>query len=185
MCGCVFGLDYRWVKLYEYSGITQDELDKHQHLKAWLTRISERPAVQTGSSSKYRFDSSLYLCLPHCLCRFVFETDLNLTYHSLLSGLWSDMLLLNISTCNSLPKWLIKPGERRGGLYHRNWCLLYIPQDFTEPMTAFYRLVRLLRIVDLKFRGSLQRATSTCLLAQWAMLRIMAVLDEMNQFPSK
>ncbi|KAG0140999.1 hypothetical protein CROQUDRAFT_322249 [Cronartium quercuum f. sp. fusiforme G11] len=44
---------YPWVKIFEYSGITKEEFEKFEHLKAWLERISDRPAVQTGGGPKY------------------------------------------------------------------------------------------------------------------------------------
>lgn len=42
-----------WVKIYDRSGISEEEMNEFPALKAWVERIGERPAVQEGSSEKY------------------------------------------------------------------------------------------------------------------------------------
>ena len=42
-----------WVKLWERSGFTEEEFKEFPHLKAWIKRIDERPAVQRGIDDAY------------------------------------------------------------------------------------------------------------------------------------
>ncbi|KAI0121236.1 glutathione S-transferase [Xylariales sp. AK1849] len=42
-----------WVKGWDKSGFTRQELDAFPHLLKWIDRISLRPAVQKGIGSKY------------------------------------------------------------------------------------------------------------------------------------
>ncbi|KAI1128660.1 glutathione S-transferase [Nemania abortiva] len=44
---------WTWVNHWENCGITKEEMDGFPHLLKWIGRIAERPAVQTGSGSKY------------------------------------------------------------------------------------------------------------------------------------
>ncbi|ETS75161.1 hypothetical protein PFICI_13645 [Pestalotiopsis fici W106-1] len=42
-----------WVKGWERTGFTKEELDEFPHLLKWIDRIAARPAVQKGIGSKY------------------------------------------------------------------------------------------------------------------------------------
>lgn len=42
-----------WVKGYEFSGFTKEEMSEFPHLLKWIDRIAARPAVQKGISAKY------------------------------------------------------------------------------------------------------------------------------------
>ncbi|XDG06282.1 hypothetical protein ABKA04_005897 [Annulohypoxylon sp. FPYF3050] len=42
-----------WVSYWEGCGITKQEMQEFPHLLQWIGRISQRPAVQTGTGSKY------------------------------------------------------------------------------------------------------------------------------------
>ena len=42
-----------WINLWEFAGITQDQMSQFPHLKKWLDRIAQRPAVQRGKGDKY------------------------------------------------------------------------------------------------------------------------------------
>lgn len=42
-----------WVNIYQVSGITEEDMNQFPHLKQWLKRIGERPAVKEGCSDKY------------------------------------------------------------------------------------------------------------------------------------
>lgn len=39
------------------QGVPKDELDKMPHLKQWIDRIAEKPAVQLAIGKKYSLDS--------------------------------------------------------------------------------------------------------------------------------
>jgi len=43
-----------WVKAYEFSGLTKDDMKPFPHLLKWIDRIGERPAVQRGIGEKYQ-----------------------------------------------------------------------------------------------------------------------------------
>jgi len=43
-----------WVKGYEFSGFTKDDMQPFPHLLKWIDRIAERKAVQTGIGKKYQ-----------------------------------------------------------------------------------------------------------------------------------
>jgi len=45
-----------WVKGWEKTGFTQDEMKDFPHLMKWIDRIAARPAVQTGIGKKYQKD---------------------------------------------------------------------------------------------------------------------------------
>jgi glutathione S-transferase len=47
---------WTWVKGWEMSGFTQDEMKEFPHLLKWIARIAERPAVQRGIGEKYKFN---------------------------------------------------------------------------------------------------------------------------------
>jgi glutathione S-transferase len=42
-----------WVKGYEFSGITKEDMKPFPHLLQWIDRIAEKPAVQAGIGDKY------------------------------------------------------------------------------------------------------------------------------------
>lgn len=42
-----------WVKGWERTGFTQEEMKPFPHLLKWIDRIAERPAVKTGTGEKY------------------------------------------------------------------------------------------------------------------------------------
>jgi len=42
-----------WVKVWEFSGFTKEEMQPFPHLLKWIERIAERPAVKTGTGDKY------------------------------------------------------------------------------------------------------------------------------------
>lgn len=42
-----------WVKGYEFSGFTKDDMEPFPHLLKWIDRIAERPAVKRGVGDKY------------------------------------------------------------------------------------------------------------------------------------
>lgn len=43
-----------WVKNWERSGFSRDEMDKFPHVLGWIDRIAARPAVQRGIGEKYQ-----------------------------------------------------------------------------------------------------------------------------------
>lgn len=43
-----------WVKGYERTGFTEEEMAPFKHLKAWIARIAERKAVQKGIGEAYQ-----------------------------------------------------------------------------------------------------------------------------------
>lgn len=43
-----------WIKGWEFSGLTKDDVSQFPHLLKWIDRIAERPAVKTGISEKYQ-----------------------------------------------------------------------------------------------------------------------------------
>ena len=42
-----------WVKGWEASGLTKDDMAPFPHLLKWIDRIAERPAVKRGVGEKY------------------------------------------------------------------------------------------------------------------------------------
>ena len=42
-----------WVKGWQFSGFTQEEMDQFPHLLKWIDRIAQRPAVKRGIGEKY------------------------------------------------------------------------------------------------------------------------------------
>lgn len=42
-----------WIKGWEFSGFTKEEMEAFPHLLKWIDRIAARPAVQRGIGSKY------------------------------------------------------------------------------------------------------------------------------------
>lgn len=42
-----------WVKGWERTGFTEDEMKDFPHVKKWIARIAERPAVQRGIGDDY------------------------------------------------------------------------------------------------------------------------------------
>jgi glutathione S-transferase len=42
-----------WIKNWERSGFTVEEMSQLKHLLKWIDRIAVRPAVQRGIGSKY------------------------------------------------------------------------------------------------------------------------------------
>lgn len=42
-----------WVKGYAFSGFTEEDIDQFPHLRKWIERIAERPAVKKGVDEKY------------------------------------------------------------------------------------------------------------------------------------
>ena len=42
-----------WVKGWEFAGFTKQEMEPFPHLLKWIDRIADRPAVKTGTGSKY------------------------------------------------------------------------------------------------------------------------------------
>jgi len=47
-----------WVKIWEFTGFTEEERAQFPHLKKWVERIAQRPAVKLGSGEKYSKDST-------------------------------------------------------------------------------------------------------------------------------
>ncbi|KAL6721691.1 hypothetical protein ACLMJK_000795 [Lecanora helva] len=43
-----------WVKGWEFSGFTKEEMNQFPHLLKWIDRIAERPAVKRGIGEKYQ-----------------------------------------------------------------------------------------------------------------------------------
>ena len=43
-----------WVKGWERSGFTKEEMEPFPHVLKWIDRIAARSAVQTGISDKYQ-----------------------------------------------------------------------------------------------------------------------------------
>ncbi|KAI9805287.1 MAG: hypothetical protein M1833_005740 [Piccolia ochrophora] len=43
-----------WVKIWEFSGLTSEDMQAFPHLKKWIDRIAERPAVKRGTGEKYQ-----------------------------------------------------------------------------------------------------------------------------------
>ncbi len=48
-----------WVKAWEFSGFTKEDMEPFPDLMKWISRIAERPAVQAGISDKYSMDHAL------------------------------------------------------------------------------------------------------------------------------
>jgi glutathione S-transferase len=44
---------WTWVKGWERSGFTKEEMEPFPHLLKWIDRIAARPAVQKGIGEKY------------------------------------------------------------------------------------------------------------------------------------
>jgi glutathione S-transferase len=44
---------WAWVKGWEKTGFTKEEMSKFPHLLKWVGRIAERPAVKQGIGEKY------------------------------------------------------------------------------------------------------------------------------------
>lgn len=42
-----------WVKTWEFSGFSQEDMKPFPHLLKWIDRIAVRPAVQRGTGEKY------------------------------------------------------------------------------------------------------------------------------------
>lgn len=42
-----------WVKGWEFSGFSQEDMKPFPHLLKWIDRIAERPAVKRGTGEKY------------------------------------------------------------------------------------------------------------------------------------
>jgi glutathione S-transferase len=42
-----------WVKGWEKTGFTEEEMKDFPHVKKWIERIAERPAVQRGIGDDY------------------------------------------------------------------------------------------------------------------------------------
>lgn len=42
-----------WVKGWEKTGFTEEDMKPFPHLKKWIARIAERPAVQKGIGDDY------------------------------------------------------------------------------------------------------------------------------------
>ncbi|KAL8923883.1 MAG: hypothetical protein Q9208_004319 [Pyrenodesmia sp. 3 TL-2023] len=45
-----------WVKGWEFSGFSQDDMKPFPHLMKWIDRIAERPAVQRGIGDEYKLE---------------------------------------------------------------------------------------------------------------------------------
>ena len=45
-----------WIKGWEFSGITKEQMSEFPHLLKWIDRIAERPAVKAGIGEKYNLD---------------------------------------------------------------------------------------------------------------------------------
>lgn len=43
-----------WVKAWEFSGFTKEEMQEFPHVMKWIDRIAARPAVQKGIGEKYQ-----------------------------------------------------------------------------------------------------------------------------------
>lgn len=43
-----------WVKAWEFSGFSKEEMEPFPHLMKWIDRIAERPAVKRGIGEKYQ-----------------------------------------------------------------------------------------------------------------------------------
>ena len=43
-----------WVKGYEFSGFTEEDMKAFPHLQKWIARIAERPAVERGTGDAYK-----------------------------------------------------------------------------------------------------------------------------------
>lgn len=43
-----------WIKLWEFTGITEEQMGQFPHLRKWLDRIESRPAVQRAMGDKYK-----------------------------------------------------------------------------------------------------------------------------------
>lgn len=44
---------WTWVKNWQRSGFTEEEMGPFPHLLGWISRIAERPAVKIGTGEKY------------------------------------------------------------------------------------------------------------------------------------
>ncbi|KAI9712486.1 MAG: hypothetical protein M1812_006902 [Candelaria pacifica] len=42
-----------WVKAWQFSGLEEEDMKPFPHLKKWIDRIAERPAVKKGTGEKY------------------------------------------------------------------------------------------------------------------------------------
>jgi glutathione S-transferase len=49
---------YPWIAIWEFSGFTEEERAQFPHLKKWIDRIAERPAVKIAASDKYTKDGN-------------------------------------------------------------------------------------------------------------------------------
>lgn len=43
-----------WIKLWEFTGITEEQMGQFPHLRKWLDRIESRSAVQRAMGDKYK-----------------------------------------------------------------------------------------------------------------------------------
>lgn len=43
-----------WIKLWKFTGITEEQMNEFPHLRQWLDRIEARPAVQRAMGDKYK-----------------------------------------------------------------------------------------------------------------------------------
>ncbi|KAI9749444.1 MAG: hypothetical protein M4579_006871 [Chaenotheca gracillima] len=46
-----------WIKAWEFSGFTEDDMKPFPHLMSWIQRIAGRPAVQRGIGDAYNKDA--------------------------------------------------------------------------------------------------------------------------------
>lgn len=44
---------WSWVKSCDLSSVTEEQIAKFPHLKIWIARVIERPAVKIGISDKF------------------------------------------------------------------------------------------------------------------------------------
>ena len=45
---------WTWVKGWEFSGLTMEDMQQFPHLLKWIDRIAQRPAVKAGIGEKYQ-----------------------------------------------------------------------------------------------------------------------------------
>lgn len=45
---------WTWIKTWEFSGISKEEMQSFPHLLKWIERIAARPAVQRGTGEGYK-----------------------------------------------------------------------------------------------------------------------------------
>lgn len=43
-----------WIKLWQFTGITEEQMNMFPHLRKWLDRVEARPAVQRAMGDKYK-----------------------------------------------------------------------------------------------------------------------------------